>query len=198
MLVNVRFYRYLANKSFIKFLIYILFVFNFTFLNSNEKIIYNFNNFESLKFDFKQKSFEKVENGICYLKRPHFLKCIYDDKNQKELIINKNILVIYHKRYKKVYRYPISKTYFLDILNKQKFSTLIKNGELLLNEKYIEIKYLDEEKGEITFFFDRENYELVGWRFIDVNKNVVFLEIQNYFKNIEIKQNFFIIPEENL
>ena len=198
MLVNVRFYRYLANKSFIKFLIYILFVFNFTFLNSNEKIIYNFNNFESLKFDFKQKSFEKVENGICYLKRPHFLKCIYDDKNQKELIINKNILVIYHKRYKKVYRYPISKTYFLDILNKQKFSTLIKNGELLLNEKYIEIKYLDEEKGEITFFFDKENYELVGWQFIDVNKNVVFLEIQNYFKNIEIKQNFFIIPEENL
>ena len=37
--------------------------------------------------------------GVCYLKRPHFLKCEYKDKNQKQLIVNRNNLVIYHKRY---------------------------------------------------------------------------------------------------
>ena len=197
MLVNVRFCSPLVNNDLIKFLLFSLFLFNFTNLNSNEKIIDNFNNFETLKFNFKQKSFENEENGVCYLKRPHFLKCIYENKNQKELIINNSVLVIYHKRYDKIYRYPPSKSYFLDILNKQKFSEIIRNGEATSNTNFIEIKYSSQEKGEITFIFDKKNYELAGWRLVDINNNIVLLEIQDYLKNIEIKKNFFLIPEEN-
>ena len=110
----------------IKISLSIFFLIYFNSVNAIEKIniINNFNSLETLKFDFTQRSFSKNEKGVCYLKRPHFLKCLYNDKNQKELIINNRILVIYHKRYNKIYRYPLSKSFFLDILNRDKFSKL--------------------------------------------------------------------------
>ena len=110
MLVNERFYSFLLKKSIIKIFFFFI-LFHFSYAQGNEKIniINNFNSLETLKFNFVQKSFDKEENGVCYLKRPYFLKCLYKDKNQKELIINKNVLVVYHKRYDKIYRYPLSK-----------------------------------------------------------------------------------------
>ena len=198
MLVNERFYSFLLKKSIIKIFFFFI-LFHFSYAQGNEKIniINNFNSLETLKFNFVQKSFDKEENGVCYLKRPYFLKCLYKDKNQKELIINKNVLVVYHKRYDKIYRYPLSRSYFLDILNKEKFSKLIFDGEIFLEEINYEIKYLDEKKGEITFFFEKKKYDLIGWRLVDINNNVTNIEIENYSKNIEMKKNFFLIPEEN-
>ena len=188
----------MLKKSIIKIFFFFI-LFHFSYAQGNEKIniINNFNSLETLKFNFVQKSFDKEENGICYLKRPYFLKCLYKDKNQKELIINKNVLVVYHKRYDKIYRYPLSRSYFLDILNKEKFSKLIFDGEVYLEEINYEIKYLDEKKGEITFFFEKKKYDLIGWRLVDINNNVTNIEIENYSKNIEMKKNFFLIPEEN-
>ena len=103
----------LKKKSILILLIFI-FSINTTNLIANAKleIVNNLNNIETLKFDFVQISFDKKENGICFLKRPHFLKCIYKDKNQKEIIVNRKNLVIYHKRYNKTYFYPVSKSYF--------------------------------------------------------------------------------------
>ena len=144
----------MLKRKFILILNILFFLLNNSNLQANNKIeiIKNLNNIETLKFDFVQKSFDKKETGICYLKRPHFLKCSYEDKNQKELIINKRVMVIYHKIYNKVYRYPLSKSYFLEILNREKFSKIIMKGEIQIN---------------------------------------------NQSKNIEIKKNFFSIPEEN-
>ena len=199
MLVKERFCNFLFKKNILKILISISVFIYFTTLQGSEKlnIINNFNNLNTLKFNFAQKSFEKEEFGVCYLKRPYYLRCLYEDKNQKELIINNKILVIYHKRYKKVYRYPLSKSFFLDILNKEKFSRLIENGESSLNDNYYEISYLDEDRGEITFFFEKKNYDLYGWRLVDINNNIIKLEIKNSLKNIDIKKNFFLIPLEN-
>ena len=131
----------LKKKSILILLIFI-FSINTTNLTANTKseIINNLNNIETLKFDFIQISFDKKEDGICFLKRPHFLKCIYEDKNQKELIVNRKNLVIYHKKYNKTYYYPVSKSYFVDILDKKKFKSLILDGDLSLNEKIFEIK----------------------------------------------------------
>ena len=128
-------------KSILIFLI--IFLLNISSLYANEKlqIINTINNIETLKFDFTQKSFDKNEKGVCFLKRPYFLRCLYDDKNQKELIINNRVLVIYHKRYNKIYRYPVSQSFFTDIMNKEKFSELISSGENLSNKNFFEIKY---------------------------------------------------------
>ena len=160
-------------------------------------IINNFNSSETLKFDFKQKSFDKDEKGVCFLKRPYFLRCLYNDKNQKELIINNRILVIYHKRYKKIYRYPVSKSFFIDILNREKFARIIREGDLNQENNVLEIKYIDQDKGEIDFYFSNKNYDLVGWKVIDINNNITILKINNQSKNIEIKQKIFFIPEVN-
>ena len=189
----------MPKKNFIVILNIFIFLFNYSSLEANNKIeiLKNLNNIQTLKFDFVQKSFDKKETGICYLKRPHFLKCSYEDKNQKELIINKRVLAIYHKRYNKIYRYPLSKSYFLEILNGDKFSEVVMKGEMQINNNFSEIQYLDENKGEIIFNFNNKNYDLVGWRLIDINNNVTVLEMNNQSKNIEIKKNFFFIPEGN-
>jgi len=199
MLVNERFYSFLFKKNIAIISIIILFISYFNPLKALEKIsiINNFNSTETLKFDFAQESFDKNEKGVCFLKRPYFLRCLYDDKNQKELIINNRVLVVYHKRYKKIYRYPVSKSFFIDILNKEKFSKLISSGESLQNKNFYEIKYSDEKRGEITFFFSKKDYNLNGWKLVDINNNVTILKIKNLIKNSIVEKNFFLIPDEN-
>ena len=83
----------MIKKSTLILTIILLFIFNKTLsANEKQKILENFNSIDTLKFDFNQISHDKKESGKCFLKRPHFLKCIYEDKNQKQLIINKNNL----------------------------------------------------------------------------------------------------------
>ena len=199
MLVKERFYSFLHKKSIIIIFITIFFINYFNSLKASEKtsIINNFNSSETLKFDFTQKSFDKNEKGVCFLKRPYFLRCLYDDKKQKELIINNRVLVIYHKRYNKIYRYPVSQSFFTDIMNKEKFSELISSGENLTNKNFFEIKYSIKDKGEITLFFDKKNYNLNGWRLVDINNNITLLKIENLIKDLDIRKSFFLIPKEN-
>ena len=187
----------LKKKSILTFVI--IFLLNSTILIANDKskIIDNINNIETLKFNFAQNSFDKKEYGVCFMKRPHFLKCIYDDKNKKELIINRGNLVIYHKRYKKKYYYPVSKSYFVEILNKKKFSDLILKGNINMNGEVFEIKYSAENKGKITFFFNNKSFDLSGWEITDLNGNQTIFKIKNLEKNQNMDKKLFFIPEIN-
>ena len=187
----------LKKKSILIFLI--ISFFNITSLIANEKlkIIENINNIETLKFNFVQISFDNKENGICFLKRPHFLKCIYEDKNQKELIVNRKNLVIYHKRYNKTYYYPVSKSYFVDILDKKKFENLVLDGNLSLEKDFFKIKYSEESKGEIIFFFDKRSFDLSGWKIADLNGNHTSFKINNLNKNQNLDKKLFAIPAIN-
>jgi len=67
----------------------------------------------------------------------------------------------------------------------------------LQNKNFYEIKYSDEKKGEITFFFNKKDYNLNGWRLVDINNNVTILKIKNLIKNSIVEKNFFLIPDEN-
>ena len=165
--------------------------------SNKSQIINNLNKVETLRFDFKQESNDIRENGVCFMKRPHFLKCLYKDKKEKELIINRKNLVIYHKKFNKTYFYPVSKSFFLEILNKDKFSNLIMNGEIIEGNEKIEIKYYMKDKGEIVFFFDKENFDILGWNIIDVIGNKTFFDIKNTQKNILLENKIFQIPEIN-
>ena len=165
--------------------------------NDKSKIIENINNIETLKFDFVQNSFNKKESGVCFLKRPHFLKCLYKDKNQKEIIVNKKNLVIYHKRYNKTYFYPASKSYFANILDKKKFENLVLNGNLSSEQESFQIKYSEENKGEIVFFFDRISFDLSGWEIADLNGNYTIFKINNLNKNQSFDKKLFNIPTIN-
>ena len=161
------------------------------------KIIENLDTIETLNFEFVQISYDKKEKGICFLKRPHFLKCIYKDQKEKELIVNRGNLVIYHKKYNKSYFYPVSKSYFMDILDKKKFKDLVLKGVLRLNNKFIELKYNSEKKGEIIFFFDKEKLDLSGWKNKDLNGNHTVFSINNLIKNPNLDKKLFNIPGFN-
>ena len=153
-LVKEKFYKTFAIKLFT--IILILFV-GIQSSESNEKIkiIDNLKNIETLEFNFIQISPQTREAGICYLKRPHYLKCQYNDKNQKELIVNKNKLVIHQKRYKKIYRYPLSKSFFSEILDEQKFGEMISKGTISKVDDNFLVNCILKEKGEISFYFNQ-------------------------------------------
>ena len=80
-----------------------------------EKIIKKLKETRSISFNFTQKTNSVIENGWCILAFPNKLKCVYDDKKQKELILNNNTLSITQKRYDKTFLYPVSKSPFLII-----------------------------------------------------------------------------------
>ena len=174
-------------------------IFNFSILKADIKksIIENINETESLKFDFVQIANEKKEMGIFYLKRPYFLKCEYDDKNQKQLIVNRKKLAIYHKRYEKIYNYPLSKSYLTEILDKEKFSKIIDEGILEKKDDIFLVNCILKEKGKFTFHFNIKNFDLKGWDLINLNESKITFKIINSVKNTEIKTTFFEIPRLN-
>ena len=65
------------------------------------------------------------------------------------------------------------------------------------NEDVFEIKYVSKKKGEITFFFNKDNFNIVGWKIIDLNGNKTSFKMENLTKNKEIKKEIFTIPEIN-
>ena len=188
----------MITKSTLILTFILLFIFNKTLsANEKQKITENFNSINSLKFDFNQISRDKQETGKCFLKRPHFLKCIYEDKNQKQLIINKNTLIIHQARYNKSYFYPTKTSYFLDILDKKKFESLILSGSITQNNNHFKIIYSDKNKGEIVFFFDLISFDLEKWEIVNLDGSKTTFVLKNIFKNLEIDKELFQIPNPN-
>tara|TARA_B110000444_G_C18569278_1_gene468589 strand:- start:88 stop:657 length:570 start_codon:yes stop_codon:yes gene_type:complete len=179
-----------------KTLIALIIFFNF-FLNvqSSEKnsIINSLVEIKNFSFSFKQIANKKIETGKCLLEFDRKLKCSYNDKRDKVIIINNNTLVILHKKYDKIYFYPISKSPFLNILSKDKLINLIQNSKLILNEK-IELVYLDKNQKKITVFFGKENYELRGWLIKDEFQNEIYFSLKIENVNNRIDKKYFKIP----
>ena len=105
-------------------------------------------------------------------------------------------MVILHKKNEKIYFYPISKTPFLNILIKDKLITLIQKLELILN-KNIKLVYLDDNQKIITVFFEKKNYELIGWIIEDEFQNQIYFSLKIENINNEISKDYFKIPSLN-
>ena len=82
-------------------------------------------------------------------------------------------------------------------MNKEKFANIILEGDLILNEKILEVRHSGKKKGEIIFFFDKENFDLSGWEIIDLNGNHTNFQIRNLNKNQYLDKKLFSIPEVN-
>ena len=181
---------------FVKNLIAFIFFFNF-FLNlqssEKESIINSLTEIKNFSFSFEQITQKKRETGNCLLEFNRKIKCIYNDKQDKEIIINNKTLVILHKKYNKIYFYPTSKSPLLNILSKDKLINLIQNSKLIINEK-IELVYLDKNKKMITVFFEKKNYELKGWLIKDEFQNEIYFSLKIENVNNKIDKNYFKIP----
>ena len=188
MLVNVKFYKIFLVGLFL------LFSFNL-YADEKTKIINQLKSLNSLEFTFNQIINDKTEKGSCLLEFPGKLKCEYFDDKKKELIINKKRLAITQKRYNKTYYYPISKSPFLNILNKDKLLEIVKSGKLELSDQMIKLIYLEDN--EITVFFDKKTLDLKGWQIVDQYNNNINFSLIIVAKNNVFKKGTFKIPEMN-
>ena len=180
------------------FLIFFLFI-NYS-LNSaaDEKqlIINQLLEINNFTFSFEQTTQKKIETGTCFLVFDNKLKCIYLNKDQKEIIVNNKTLVVLQKRYNKIYFYPVAKSLFVKIIKKNNLISLVKESNLEINTN-IELIYFDKKGKKITFLFEKENFELIGWKVEDEFHNNIHFALKIQKINTEIDNSFFKIPAGN-
>jgi len=181
---------------FLKIFLFIFLFFNY-FLNlyadDKQSIINQLLEINNFTFNFEQITAGKIETGACLIVFDNKLKCNYINGAQKEIIINNKTLAVIQKKYNKIYLYPISKSPFLKILNKNSLISLIRESNLELNDN-LDLLYFDENKNKITVFFDKKNYDLIGWKTEDKFQKEIFFLLKIQSKNTKIDNNIFKIP----
>ena len=171
----------------------------FLTLNSNaeikEKIIQNLKNTKNLDFKFEQNVNGKIENGNCTIEYPKKIFCEYARSNNKILVSNGNSLVI--KTISSYYRYPLEKTPLNVILDKNILINKIKS----LKERTIDNNLINftifENNNEISIFFDKQTYDLIGWQNTDMYQNFNITFLSSIRKNRVLSKNLFNLPTQN-
>ena len=177
--------------------IYIVFT-SFSFADLQKNLINKITSTKSLSFNFKQKISEKIEFGKCYIKYPLLMKCIYQDSKQKSVISNGKTVAIIKKKYKKIYYYPIKTTPLFTILKKDKILNLIRNNKpTKVDSNVIEFELNEKKINKLKLIFDKNSFELKGWKTIDAYSNNVSFIINDLKINEIIEDDFFRIPQES-
>jgi len=180
-----------------KILLIIFFInFNSYALSSvKENIINNLKNTNNFSFNFEQNINGKVEKGYCIIEYPKKIFCKYDKANNKVLVSNGKSLVI--KTLSSYYLYPLDKTPLNFILDKNFLIKKIdKIEERIVDDKFINFNFTENES-EINLFFDRRNYNLVGWQTRDLYQNLSITYLSSINFNKKLNKNLFEIPERN-
>ena len=160
-----------------------------------ENIIQNLKNTKNLDFKFEQNINGKIENGICTIEYPKKIFCEYARSNNKILVSNGNSLVI--KTISSYYRYPLEKTPLNVILDKNILINKIES----LKEKTIDNNLINftifENNNEISIFFDKQTYDLIGWQNTDMYQNFNITFLSSIRKNRVLSKNLFDLPTQN-
>ena len=191
----------MIKKASIIFIIFFLSIFSVSASTDIQiKVINKLIKTNTLSFDFKQKISEKEETGKCFIKYPLLMKCNYQNVKQKIVISNGKRVAIIKKKYKKIYSYPIKMTPFFFILDKNKIMHLIgQNPPSKIDKNLITFEFVDQKENKLKIFFDKNSFELRGWKTKDSYLNDVNFTIYNLKINNQIFDNFFKIPlEEDL
>ena len=163
--------------------------------SQKKSIIENLENTNNLFFNFEQNINGKIQNGLCTIEYPKKIFCDYNLSNEKVLVSNGNSLVI--KTKSSYYLYPIEKTPLNLILNKDFLIQKIKD----LNERIIDNKYINfifkENENEISIFFDKQSFDLIGWQTIDIYQNLSITYLSNINKNQKLNNDLFKLPKAN-
>ena len=181
-------------KLLVKFII-ILFYSNTLLANVADEIVRKLDETNNISFEFEQITNNQNESGKCLLVFPGKLKCIYNSKDGKEILVtNKSLYIIKHK-FKRSYRYPIKNSAFNIILNKKK---ILENLKMIdqSNIKETPKKYFYEIQANegiyVKIFFGKKNKMLKGWETISYNQEPVIFNILNPVINSEFKEKFIL------
>ena len=95
------------------------------------------------------------------------------------------------------YRYPLEKTALNLILDKNFLISKIHNlKERIINNNLINFT-IKLEGNEINFFFDNQNFDLVGWQNTDMYQNFNITFLSAIRKNRVLQKNLFQLPSQN-
>ncbi len=173
-----------------------IFLFFFThnaYSSNKEDVISNLQNIENLSFDFEQNINGKIEKGNCIIKYPLKINCKYDTINKKILISNGKSLVIKNNT-GAYYLYKIINTPLNYILDKNFIISEIKKAEeRIIGEKFINYTFLKDDN-EINIFFNKNNFDLIGWQTLDIYQNLNITYLSSVKKNMKLGKNLFNIP----
>ena len=180
-----------------KFLL-ILF-FSFVTLSTNaeirDKIIENLKNTNNLDFNFEQNINGKIEHGNCVVEYPKKIFCEYSKSKNKILVSNGKSLVI--KTRVSYYRYPLEKTPLNLILDKNFLINKIFNlEERIIDNNIVNYKVLNNDN-ELSLFFDKNTYSLIGWQNRDIYQNFNITFLSSIRRNIALPKNLFLLPPNN-
>ena len=189
----------LVKEMFCELKLYLIIIFIVLTFNSNaeikDKIIQNLKNTKNLDFKFEQNVNGKIENGNCTIEYPKKIFCEYARSNNKILVSNGKSLVV--KTISSYYRYPLEKTPLYVILDKNILINKIKS----LKERSIDNNLINftifENNNEISIFFDKQTYDLIGWQNTDMYQNFNITFISSIRKNRVLSKNLFNIPAQN-
>ena len=176
----------------------LIFFFIFLSLNANadnrNKIIKNLNNTSNISFEFEQNINGKIEYGNCTIEYPKKIYCLYEN-NDKVLVSNGKSLVI--KTLSSYYMYPLEKTPLNLILDKKFLLKKIKKAnEFFIDEKLVSFKFTENDN-QINIFFNKDNYNLIGWQTIDIYQNLSMTYLSSLVINQKIKSKLFNLPNPN-
>ena len=178
----------------------ILLILNFynpAFSSVKEKIISQMKLTNILSFNFIQKIGKKNENGSCIIKYPKKIFCEYAGSSKKIVVSNGKSLVIKIKNSGNYYIYPLKKTPLELLLDKE---YLISKIETLkprdVDNQFLTYKIF-KNNNEINIFFDKKNFNLVGWQTEDIYQNLSITFISSLKINEEIDDKIFKLPANN-
>ena len=177
------------------FLIIFFITFGHQVLGSDtQNIINHLQKTNNLTFNFIQSVGEKREQGKCVIKYPKKILCKYDNFNKKTIVSNGKSLVIKNNNY---YIYPLEKTALALLLDKEYLiSKLNISKPRELDKKYLNYQIL-ENNNEINIFFDKKNFNLVGWQIEDIYQNLSITFISSVRINQNISDKIFELPKKD-
>jgi len=176
------------------FIICLLFFFSKASASYKEQIVNELKKINNLTFDFEQRINEKEEKGNCIIEYPKKIFCEYYKSNNKILVSNGKSLVIKTNNKGSYYRYPLDKTPLNLILDKEfLINKIINLDERIIEESYINYTILENDY-EINIFFNKKNFNLVGWQTLDVYQNLNMTFISNLKKNQNVDKKIFNLP----
>ena len=159
------------------------------------KIIKNLKTIDNFDFKFEQNINGKIENGNCTIEYPKKIYCEYARSNNKILVSNGKSLVI--KTITSYYLYSLKKTPLNIILDKNFLIKKINSlDERIIDDKLINFT-LVENNNEISVFFDKETYDLIGWQNTDMYQNFNITFLSSIRKNRVLSKNLFQLPSQN-
>jgi len=178
-------------------LFFILNFYNPVFSFTKRDIIYQMQITNNLSFNFIQTINNKNEKGKCIIQYPKKIWCEYNSSNKKIIVSNGKSLVIKTLNTGSYYRYSLSKTPLVFLLDKEYLISKMNTLELReIDNKYLSFTFF-ENNNKINLFFDKINLTLVGWQTEDVYQNLVVTFISSVKINQKIDDKIFTLPKNN-